>query len=280
MIKTEWRSDSNIEAPTDEIKRSREEVNFRHPSFDENGVEVNLRKVFRPKKREWETARDEYNHGQSWSHTIIKKTSPEKFRTFEDGEYRQRFEDIFTSITLREGNFRRSMRYNEEEDLRTVELTIMPNDGFIKSLSTTYDNDEDQSSRVLHMKFHTKDPEDDVSLDLLVNPYARIPQTSFYLTREPDKASLGKGGEKMGLPFRLGSNVIGNVSYTDNGFIDTRIQYENSQGEVLLGSKIQVPFWVDVDMYRSISSSEDFEKWMDAASLLVPVTVKTKGRVE
>jgi hypothetical protein len=277
MIKTEWRSDSNTEAPTDEVRRAREEVIFRYPSFDEHGVEVNLRRVFRPKKGEWDAVRDEYNHSQSWSHTIIKKTSPEKFGVFKGGEYRQRFEGIFTSITLKEENFRRSMIYNEEGDRRTVDLTVMPNDGIIKSLSTTYDNDEDQSCRALHLKFHT---EDDVSLDLLVNPHALIPQTNFYLTHEPDKASLGKGGEKMGIPFRLGPNVVGNVSYTDNGFIDTRIQYKDSQGEVLLGSQIQIPFCVDIDLYRSISSSEDFEKWKDAASLVVPVNIETKGKVE
>lgn len=277
MLESDWRS--KIMTPLDETGAAREdfkEIIFEHISLDKEGIQTTLRKTISPKMNEWEIMQQECNE-QAWLHTV-KKRIPIGNREIFDKSILQKTPDVIsTKIWLKEGNFSRIMRYNEGEDGRTLDLRIEPEEGFIKSVSTVYTTEEDQSPRVLQLRFHA---EEDVVVDLFVHPQARAPQTQFYTIQEPEGTSIGNGGAEFGVPFHLGQNVVGEVSYTDRGYIDTRIRYENPQEAVFLSSHIQVPFWVDLNLYRYLSSSEDFEKWKDAASLVVPVHVKTKGRFE
>lgn len=285
MQESDWRS--KIMTPLDETGEAREdfkEIIFEHTAFDKDGNETILRKIYSPKMEEWEIVREEQQQdsGEFWTRKVAKRI-PIDQEIFDISLLGKDPDRVFTKIELKERNVTRIMQYKEGENGRELNLRVEPRDGFIQSLSTTYGNQGDESTRVMQLKFRGVD---DVVVDLLLHPQARVPQTQFYITHESDGTPIRNGAAKLDLPFWLDQNMLGKVSYTDNGHVDTRIQRVNPKGVVLLDSQIQIPFLVDLDLYRSVSAAEDseefgiFGKWKEVVSLphLVPVTVKTKGR--
>lgn len=285
MLESDWRS--KIMTPLDEKGEAREdfkEIIFEHTARDKDGNETILRKIYSPKMEEWEIVQEERQRDSEkfWTRRVAKRI-PIDQEIFDISLLQKNPERVLTEIGLKERNITRTMHYRERENGRELDLRVEPKDGFIQSLSTTYSEQGDESTRTMQLKFHSVD---NVVVDLLVHPQARVPQAKFYIIRESDGASIRKGAAELDVPFYLGPDVIGKVSYTDNGYVDTCIQHLNPQGVVLSGSQIQIPFGVDLDLYRSVSSAEDseefgvFGKWKEVVSLphLVPISVKTKGR--
>jgi hypothetical protein len=251
-------------APPDEkwnVQKEDNEVIFKHATFDEEeGVHTTIRKILKPENGKWEMRRQDFTADDSLGRTIQLKTRPDVFREFKSGVfYEDRFTEISNTVSIKRDNFRQSVHYSKRGDKRELSLEIFPNSGLIAEAHTVYV--DDTLERFLKFDFD----EDDASLILKVSPHARIPQTNFLFERKSDSVLIKRGAEKLGVPFHLSPEVVGYVEYTPKGFIDTRIQREGADGEVLLGSQIRIPMNINLEEYWATASSNNFEWWRTAA---------------